>query len=378
MAEPGEGLDSIGSPSSDLAGKRILIIKPSSLGDIIHTLPVVHALKRCHPTCRIGWIAEQGYAPLLARDPAVERVHAIHIPSTSNPDSGKAAYVQALSATLRTLRQLRAVFRQESYDLILDFHASFRSALLALTNPGGLRLGFADARELNPVFQHQRVPNPGGITHAVEKNLLFCRWLGCAPRPEDFHLRVGTEDCSAVERFLVKQGIDAGTPLVYVNPTARWQSKFWLASRWAELADRLLLAGVLPVFGGGPGDVGTIMEITGQMRGRAIIAAGQLNLTESVALMHRAAVYAGLDTGPMHMAAMADVPVVALFGPTHPERVGPYGRGHIVLQAAGLDCLCCRRRSCAHQRCMHGITVDMVQTAVMTLVGKRGGLWTSA
>lgn len=369
------------SGAIDLDGKRVLIVKQSSLGDIVHTLPVVHALKRCHPTCRIGWIAEQGFAPLVARDPAVERVHAIRIPSTSSPDSGKAAHLQALVATIRTLRQLRFAFRTEPYDLILDLHASFRSGLLALVNPGGLRIGFAGARELNTLFQHQLVPNPEGKTHAVEKNLLFCEFLGCEPTVGDFHLCASPKDGQAVARFLAEQGIDDSSPLVYVNPTARWQSKFWLAERWAELGDRLLTAGLAPVFGGGPGDAASIKQITDQMRERAVIAAGRLGLTESVALMHRAKAYVGLDTGPMHMAAMAGIPVVALFGPTHPERVGPYGLGHVVLQAAGLDCLCCRKRTCGHASCMRGITVDRVLAAVMTQVGKQttaANSWTSA
>ncbi len=355
----------------DLDGKRILIVKQSSLGDIVHTLPVVHALKRCHPTCRIGWIAEQGFAPLVERDPVVDWVHAIHIPSTSNPDSGRTAYPQALIATLHTLRQLRAAFAEAPYDLVLDLHASFRSGLLALANSGGLRIGFAGARELNTLFQHHLVSNPEGKTHAVDKNLLFCRFLECEPMAEDFHLCASPEDRQVVARFLVEQGIDDSAPLVYVNPTARWQSKFWLAERWAALADRLLMAGVIPVFGGGPGDAAYIKQITDLMRERAVVTAGRLNLTESAALMHRAAAYVGLDTGPMHMAAMAGISVVALFGPTHPERVGPYGPGHVVLQAAGLDCLCCRKRTCGHLSCMRGITVDRVEAAVMAQVGKQ-------
>ena len=370
MADIGKKAGTFQQDSIPLAHKRILIVKQSSLGDIVHALPVAHALKRCYPSCRIGWIVEKGFAPLVERDPAVDWVHAIRIPSTSNPDSGKAAFFQALLATVQTLRQLRAKFRQAPYDLILDLHASFRSGLLSLANPGGLRIGFADARELNPLFQHERLFNIEGRVHAVEKNLIFCQRLDCEPRPEDFHLCAGQDDVRAVDAFLVEQDIDPTSPIVYVNPTARWQSKFWLAPRWAELTDRLLQSGLTPVLAGGPGDVDYINGICGQMRRRAPVAAGRLSLTASVALMHRAAVYVGLDTGPMHMAAMANIPVVALFGPTHPERVRPYGPGHIVLLADGLDCLCCRKRICAHQRCMHGITVERVLAAVIAQVGK--------
>ena len=352
----------------NLDGKRILIIKQSSLGDIIHTLPVVHALKRCYPSCQIGWIVEQGFASLAARDIAVDTVHPIRIPSTSNPDSGRLAYFQAFAATVTVLRQLRTVFYAHPYDLVLDLHASFRSGLLAMINPGGVRIGFGDARELNTFFQHHLVEITADTVHAVDKNLLFSKYLGCEAIAEDFHLCSSQADEQQIDDFLVEEGIGAADRFVYVNPTARWQSKFWLAPRWSELCDRLLEAGIRPVFGGSVGDLAYLNKITGKMDGRASIAAGRLSLTESVALMKRASAYVGLDTGPMHMAAMTGTPVVALFGPTHPERVGPYRVKNAVVRAEGLDCLCCRKRVCDHLRCMQGIAVATVYEKVMRFV----------
>lgn len=363
-------------------GKRVLIVKQSSLGDVVHTLPVVHALTRCHPDWTIGWVVNQPFAPLVQRDPAVAGVYPIHIPSTSDPSAGRRAWFRAFTATLRVLGRLRREFHAEPWDLVLDLHASFRSGLLALMNPGGRRLGFADARELNTLFQHQLVQNPTGRVHAVEKNLLFAEALGCPPEAADFHLCTDAADERRVAEFLAAEGIAADEPVVYVNPTARWATKFWLVERWAELADRLLAEGIRPVFGGSGGDVTYIGGITGRMHGRASVAAGALSLTESAALMRRAAVYAGLDTGPMHMAAMIGTPVVALFGPTHPERVGPYRVAHAVVRAEGLDCLSCRRRSCDHLSCMRAIATETVYRQVMAFVRSgppgEGQPWTSA
>jgi lipopolysaccharide heptosyltransferase I len=353
---------------TDLNNKRILLVKQSSLGDIIHTLPVVHALKRCFPSCHIGWIVEQGYAALLTRDAAVDRVYPIHIPSTSSPNSGRLAYFSAFSATLKVLLQMRSVFHTNPYDLILDLHASFRSGLLALMNSGGVRVGFADARELNTFFQHHLVTIPSGTVHAVDKNLLFSAFLGAEAEPADFFLCSNRSDDDQVEHFLSEAGIGAQDRIVYVNPTARWQSKFWLASRWSALCDKLLAAGVYPVLGGSREDRPYIATITEQMTEKAVVAAGHLSLTESVALMKRALTYVGLDTGPMHMAAMAGTPVVALFGPTHPDRVGPYRVKNAVIQAEGLACLCCRKRVCDHLSCMRGITVDIVYEKVMAFL----------
>ena len=352
----------------DLKGKRILIIKQSSLGDIIHTLPVVHALKRCFPSCRIGWIVEQSYAALLVQDPAVDVVYPLHIPSTSNPGSGWMSFFQAFIATLRILRRLRTALHAAPYDFVLDLHSSFRSGLFSLMNPQGVRVGFSDARELNTFFQHNLIKMTPDAVHAVDKNLLFCTFFGCEVMPTDFHLCSSSADEQTVDRFLTESGISAVDHFVYVNPTARWQSKFWVVSRWGELCDQLLAGGIRPVFGGSANDLAYIKGIAGQMNGQAIVAAGRLTLTESVALMKRASVYVGLDTGPMHMAAMTGTPVVALFGPTHPERVGPYRVKNTVIQAAGLNCLCCRKRACVQQNCMLGIGVAEVYEKVLAYI----------
>lgn len=358
--------------SMDLNAKRILIIKQSSLGDIIHALPLAHALKRCHPACRIGWLVEEGAASLVDSDPSVDAVHAIHIPSTSDPRAGRFAYLHALSATLGVLRRLRADFKSAPYDLLLDLHASFRSGLLGLMNPGGQRIGFADARELNGLFQNQHLTVPDGVVHAVDKNLLFAARLGCAVQPEDFFIATTAGDEQRVLDFLTEAGIAAAAPLAYVNPAARWQSKHWLVQRWSRLCDRLAAAGVRAVFGGSAADLPYIREILGQMEHPGIVAAGRLGLRESVALIRRARVYVGVDTGPMHMAAMVGTPVVALFGPTHPERVGPYGVRSSVLQAGDVDCLCCRRRECSRPLCMEGISVEQVLAEVLRMVEAKG------
>lgn len=352
----------------DLSGKRILIIKQSSLGDVIHALPLIHAMKRRYPTAFIGWVVEQGFASLLQRDGAVDTVYPIHIPSTSDPDSGKWSYFRAFHATVAILRQLRQQFRAVPYDFVLDLHASFRSGLLALTNPGGHRFGFSDAKELNTWFQHRLVENNDHQEHAIEKNLLFCGPFDCEAASCDFHLCSTHEDRAGVDRFLEEKGVGANDAVVYVNPAARWATKFWLADRWARLLDDLMASGLMPVIGGSAGDLVYINKIAAAMSHKAIIAAGQLSLTESVALMKRALVYVGLDTGPMHMAAMTGTPVVALFGPTHPERVGPYRVRNAVIQAKGLDCLCCRKRNCEHLSCMRGISVAMVYGQVMAFV----------
>jgi len=237
-----------------------------------------------------------------------------------------------------------------------------------LANPGGLRVGFRSARELNTFFQHRLIDVPREMTHAVEKNLLFASHFGCTVQADDFHLCSNSADKLAAEYFLHGHGIGAKDRFVYVNPTARWASKYWSAPRWSQLCDRLMDEGVRPVLGGSEADAPYIRDITDQMTTTPIVAAGHLSLGESTALISRASAYVGLDTGPMHIAAMGGVPVVALFGPTHPERVGPYGVGQVIIQAEGLDCLCCRKRVCERMDCMRGIGVEQVFSGIMELL----------
>ena len=365
--------DTLQTPRGDmnLADKRILIVKPSSLGDVVHTLPVVHAIKRSHPSCHIGWIVQRGFAPILEADPSVDEIIPIFIPSTSDPLAPRGAFFRAASATVRTVGQLRDRFRKHPYDIILDLHASFRSGLLGITNPNGFRIGFSDAKELNTLFQRHRLTPAPGKPHAVDKNLAFAAYLGCTPVPEDFRVVTSAQSRERVAAFLRDSGIRAGDRVVYANPAARWSTKMWTHHAWAELADLLIQrTGAAVVFSGSPQDVPHILRITDLSRETPVVAAGRLSLPEAVALIEASDVYVGVDSGPMHIAAFAGTPVIALFGPTDPAKVGPYGTGHRVIRRENLDCLGCRKRSCEERRCLEGISAQEVFHATMDVLGR--------
>ena len=354
----------------DLNRKRILIVKPSSLGDVVHTLPLAHAIKRCFPSCFIGWVVQKAFAPILENDPAIDEIVPIFIPSTSDPQAPRGAFIWATRETIRVMRSLRKRFRVAPYDVILDLHASFRSGLIGRSNPGGLRIGFAAAKELNTWFQHRHIAPGKDKIHAVDENLAFGDELGCPAVAEDFRIHPGQAARDRVVRFLKDKGIDDPSRLVYANPAARWETKFWTVEAWAELADLLIeQAGATVIFCGSPADVPHIQQITGRMRRAPVVSAGELNLAEAVALGERCDVYVGVDSGPMHFAALAGTKVVALFGPTDPARVGPYGEGHTVIRRTDLDCLGCRKRACGNRKCLEGITARTVFEAVTPLLG---------
>ncbi len=354
----------------DLTRKRILIVKPSSLGDVVHTLPVVHALKRNHPSCFIGWIVQTGFQGILQGDPAIDEIIPISIPSTSDPHAPRGAFFRAASATSTTLRMLRRRFKDHPYDMVLDLHASFRSGLLGLTNPNGLRIGFRDAKELNTLFQHRLVGNNPDNRHAVDKNAAFAEHLGCPAVAEDYRIVVDPKAQDKVKEFLRESGISEGARIVYANPAARWETKYWTVEAWAELTDLLIeRAGAAVILSGSPDDAPYMRMISDRMKQRAIIAAGKLNLAEAVALIEASDVYVGVDSGPMHIAAFAGTPAIALFGPTDPAKVGPYGEGHVVIRRTELDCLACRKRSCPDRICLEGISAKTVFDATIERTG---------
>ena len=203
----------------------------------------------------------------------------------------------------------------------------------------------------------------------LEKNLLFCSELGCSVEQDDFFLTGGEAAERRVSAILGGKGVQPEDRLVYIHTTARWETKFWFPERWARLADDLIENhGVKVIFGGSRNDLEYISAIEAKMTKTPIVTAGRCNLAETSALLGRCTVYAGLDSGPMHMAAMAGVPVVVLFGPTHPERVGHYGVEHVILKSGNLDCLGCRKRTCKHVKCMANIETDIVYNAVVRLL----------
>jgi ADP-heptose:LPS heptosyltransferase len=204
----------------------------------------------------------------------------------------------------------------------------------------------------------------------VDKNLAFAAYLGCQVSPDDFKVVVKPEARGKIRRFLQDQGVEPSDRLVYANPAARWESKFWTVQGWAELADLLIgQKGAKVAFAGSPQDAAHIGLIVERMKCRPIVAAGKLSLAEAVALIEAADVYVGVDSGPMHISAFVGTPVVALFGPTDPDKVGPYGQGHRVIRKQNLDCLACRKRSCGARRCLEGLAAQTVFEETVQLLG---------
>ena len=328
------------------------MIKLSSLGDIVHALPVLHALKFRWPQARVDWLVDETYAGLLEGHPELDEVVPLPRRRSSAP--------MRLAGVVRDLRA-------RDYDTVVDLQGLFRSGLLAALAGGKLRVGFANGREFSPLFYNLRVEVPTMDMHAVDRYLLVAQALGASADGAPEFTLPEPEDARRVAEGALSEG---GALNILVSPMTRWRTKCWPAERYAALADGLI--GELQAkvcFLGSRADRRVIEGILVQMGKRAADLSGT-TLPELVALIREADILVTPDSGPMHIAAVVGTPVVALFGPTNPVRTGPYTRKAKVLRAP-LACSPCYRRRCRTIQCMKAITVDEVLGAVRELLDER-------
>lgn len=345
---------------------NILIVKLSAIGDVVHTLPALNALRRHYPDAHITWLVEEAAADLVVGHRAVDRVliskrqawlrQLVHGPKR----------LGALAEIWRFLRQVRDL----RYDLIFDFQGLLKSGLLIFLAHGRRKIGFGPGmqhQEHSYLFLNQLVPAISMEVHALERGLKLLEAAGVPIGAVVYDLPVRPEDRQRVAGMLAAQGIHGNKPLVAINPMTKWDTKNWDNDKFAVLADRLLAAyDVELVFTGGASDRADVEKILAAMQGRGANLAGQTSLKELAALYERCRFLVTTDTGPMHLAAAAGIPVVALFGPTAPWRTGPYGERHQVVRHE-MACSPCFKRQCEHGECMAHLTVEQVLAAVARL-----------
>jgi heptosyltransferase-1 len=362
---------------------NILIVKLSAIGDVIHTLPALDALRRLYPDADITWVVEEAAADLLMGHPALNRVIVSRRKSWL-----KEMRRGRIAAPLREMHAFLKELRQRPYDLAIDFHGLLKSAVLMLLSGGKRRLGYDSLQEGSGLFYNEKIPEEQG-KHAVDRYLDFVRYLagdrgggrGTPQAAPAFAIAIGAEECRQVSALLAAHAETLTVTgrsgdgkeeqkgrFVAVNPVAFWETKLWEDGKFAELCDRIRRElGIGVVLTGG--EEGSLERIRTQMETRAVNLGGQTTLRELACLYRLAALVISTDTGPMHLAAAVGTPVVALFGPTDPSRTGPYGPGHRVIRS-GLPCLPCFRKHCDTVRCMRAIGVGEVFAAVREVLEK--------
>ena len=323
---------------------RTLIIKPSSLGDVVQALPVLTALRESHPQAHIAWLVSTAFADILRGHPRLDDVLVF--------DRRRFGRIgRSLGITTEFMAFIENL-RRERFTAVLDLQGLFRSGFLAAATGAKTRVGFASARELAPLFYTDAVPLPHEDLHAVDRYLALARHVGLADPKATDHLTVRSETRAAVRRRLQDEGLGPDEPFAVVCAYARWATKQWPAERFAEVLLRLHAeTGARGVLAGSAAaaDVGRRIGRQTDWRPGAqpIDLSGRTTLKEMAALAAEARAMVTNDSGPMHVAAAVGTPVVAVFGPTHPDRTGPCGPGHHVLVGKA-PCRPCFRRECLY------------------------------
>lgn len=340
---------------------NILIVKLSAVGDVIHTLPSLSALRKLYPEAHITWVVEEAAADIVRNHPDLDCVIV----------SRRKVWQREMKAgcfrkPLREIRSFLRALRSRDYDLVIDFHGLFKSAILVFLCRGKRKIGYDSYQELSGLFYSEKI-SEDMTKHAVDRYLDFSRYLGAKSAEPTFQIAIGDENKEKVNNLLTAYQV-AG-PFVAMNPVAYWDTKLWDDERFAALCDRIVGTYKIPVILTGQ-KAPSLEKIRILAHGGVINLEGQTTLKDLAELYRRAALLVTTDSGPMHLAAALGTPVVALFGPTDPDRTGPYGSGHIVIQEA-LDCVPCFRKTCRDMICMKGITVDKVFYAAAKVLCQR-------
>ncbi len=317
---------------------KLLVVKLSSMGDVLHALPTVAAIR--HQTgAEIHWAVHPAFAGLVRMYRCVD--HIVEIPRHGD-----------IADHRRTLRHLR----ENAYDVALDLQGLFKSALVTRLARASRRIGPPFHRELSRLFYNDAPQLVRPRRHAVEECLDVLPLLGLSrPETPEFPIKTPALELPETDAFRVA-----------IAPLSRWETKNWPLERFAETARRLHAErrAELHVLGGA-GDRDTAEELRRLAGVPMRNHCGEFDIPHSCALLARMNCLLTNDSGPMHLAAAMGTPCVAVFGPTLPTRTGPYGTIHTVLRSG--ECAPCRKRTCrlGDMRCMAAITPDQAVEAVL-------------
>lgn len=350
--------------------RNVLIVRLSAIGDVIRTLPAVNAWRRHCPGTRFTWLVEPAAATVLEAHPAIDRVITFERAFFSGFLHSPGRLGRGISRLLRLLAELRAA----RFDLVVDFHGILKSALFARATGAAERVGFdsATAKEGSFLFytRHFRPSRPD--LNRVDRALEMVAFLGVAVEGDEIAYRLPLSGArrQAAARFLGSRERLAGRgPLVALHPGSSIETAYkrWHRNGYVGLANALvekLDARVILTWG--PGERETVELIAGHARVPLVVAPRTASLLDLAAIFAECDLYIGGDTGPMHLAAAVGTPVVAIFGPTHPEVNAPRGVPNRIVRYP-LACSPCRKRGCKKRLCLEAVGWKQVFAAVEEL-----------
>jgi lipopolysaccharide heptosyltransferase I len=340
--------------------KKILIIKLSALGDVVHTLPIPRTLRQEYPDAYISWMIEERYQELLYNNPDIDEVIPIRT---------KVWRKNWNRETFNEILQIIKSLRQKKFDVVFDLHGLIKSGIIAMLSGAKTKVGFhrKNCKEkISSIFTNIKGPYMAGGIHVVDMYLTLVQSaLGIQNVVKQFPISSPEAQEQKIEGFFQSHPELTAKPIVGINPGAGFESKLWEIERFAKLADRIVDAmdySILLLWG--PGEEQKAKQIAASMKQKSWVAPAT-TIQESIALYKRLKLLVSCDSGPLHLCSALDIPTVSLFGPTDPVRNGAYGLHHETVYKM-LPCSFCWKRKCplGTDECMQKVTVDDVFEAV--------------
>lgn len=325
--------------------RRIALLKPSALGDIVHTLPVLTALRRTYPTAHITWVVNRVYEPMLRGHP--------HLDATLPFDRGA---FKSIAGAVTYPFQFGNLLRRKRFDLVVDLQGLLRTGLMCAMSGAPRKVGFASAREGSVRFYTETVAVPDADRiHAVDRYWRMAEYLGAGAGPKEFHVPIAAEERSAAQAELAA----LPRPWIAVAVGSRWRTKQWPPAHFAELVNRALTQfGGSAILLGVPDDRALSTETAQQIRGPVLDLTGKTSLPRLGALLAEADVMIANDTGPLHLAAALGTPCIAPYTCTRIVLHGPYGSFPGAVETT-VPCAGSYLRQCPHGlRCMTELSPD--------------------
>jgi len=382
--EPPKNSDALALRSADFS--RILLIKPSALGDVVHTLPVLVKLRARYPRAQIDWLITPENAEVVRYHPALSNV----VLFARRDFSKRGRRWRAFLSFFDLLKQIRSA----KYELIIDMHGQVRSAFFALISGARVRIGFdrpvkrgltvsaehalknipnhgwRGAREGSWIAYTHRIPIPTLDVHAIDRYLWVAPLLGLDDNPPDLTIHLSPQATSKVNRLLKEQGVPVSKPLVVLVPGTIWETKHWTIEGFAGVARQFLQDGFAVALAGTMRDQQRCRQIAAAAPGTCDLS-GKTTPADLAALIRRAEVAVTNDSGSMHVAASLGKPMVSVFGPTNPVHIGPYERPESVVRV-DLPCSPCNYRRLSQcpfdHACMKQVTSAMVVERVRKIL----------
>ncbi len=353
--------------------KKFLIIKPSSMGDIVHALPFLRTLRANYPSAYIAWMIEERFQDLIEHNPDLDEVIPIRTKCWR-----KSLNTQSWNEICETKKLLR----ERKFDWTFDLQGLIKTGFIALMTGAPNRVGFHknNCREkVNSWFNNHHSKYVSAGSHVVDRCLSQLSILGNFQSQAEFILSIRPEDENVSKTFMVENSKLAEKPIVGINPGAGFPTKLWNIEKYAQLADKLIEElGFSILITWGPGEKEMATKIASTMKQKSWIAPAT-TIAESIGLYKKLSLFVGSDSGPFHICWALGIPTVSAWGPTDPSRNGAYKKNHKAVFHK-LNCSFCWKRQCplGTTECMDKITVQNIFEATKKLASEQIKMVTSS